>query len=130
MLHYSGSGLQLPTRFASSSSEHGITALALVPTSAAGTYLLAGNSYEGYYESPMSGAVPGSFSLGSSSKAVAGSSNYDTSLKYLPIYAFSYVGTAVSGTLFAAGSSTMSTSYPGLWSNAWDGSTWSGWTAE
>jgi hypothetical protein len=63
---------------------------------------------------------------------VASATNYDTSLQYLPVYSFDYVVDAdhPNGILFASASSTMSTSYPGLWSNVFDGSSWSGWTAE
>lgn len=117
------------TRLATSATSYAVTALAIVPKGAA-SYLLAGNSYEGYYESLLTGGAPDAFQLGSTRLVVASdAADYNTSLEYLPIFALSY--DAANKTLFAAGSATMSTSYPGLWSNVYNGSTsWSGWTAE
>ncbi len=118
---------------ATSDTSYAVNALAIVPKGALPDhYLIAGNSYEGYYESKLDGAgVPDAFQIGSSRLVVASdSADYNTSLELLPVFALRYIGDDTSGTLFAAGSATMSASYPGLWSNAYSSSTWSGWTAE
>lgn len=115
---------------ATTSTSYGITTLAALPRSAGAYCVLAGNSLQGYFESPVSTGQVSGFTIGSDSLYVASATNYDTSLQYLPVYSFDYVGDSTSGTLFASASSTMSTSYPGLWSNAYSGGAWSGWTAE
>lgn len=118
---------------ATSSTSYFVSSLAIVPQNNSGSayYLIAGNEYQGYYEDVISAGTVTGFTLGSSSNYVTtDSSDYDTSLKSMPIFSFNYVGDNLAGILFASGSATMSTSYPGLWSNTWNGSTWSGWTAE
>lgn len=128
VLHVADNSLAGTPLLATSSTSYAATALAVVPKGAA-SYLIAGSSYQGYYESLLTAGAPDAFQLGSSRLVVASdAADYNTSLEYLPVFAFAY--DATNKILFAAGSATMSTSYPGLWSNAYSAGTWAGWTAE
>jgi hypothetical protein len=115
---------------ATSSTKFGVTAMVAV-NKGASTILIAGNEYQGYYESDYTSGSLGAFTAGDSSAAyVSSTSNYDSSLQYLPVYNFSYDG--ANNRLFVCASSTASTSgYAGLWSNLYDGSSaWGGWVSE
>jgi hypothetical protein len=106
-----------------------------VPLSASSYQLLAGTDADsdedtaavGYYE-----GVWDSWALGDYDGGVAGhEAVYNTTVSAFPIHDFFYDGDLSSGRLFISVSpGTTSTSYYGLYSSAWDGSSWSDLTAE
>ncbi len=130
-----GTDLLLPTTgtLATLDATYSVTALIALPAGSktilvAGSNALYGATAAGYRESDISTGSPGSFVLGDVSTAsLATTSSYDSSLISMPISRFVY--DAANKSLFACASAS-DTTYSGLWSNAYDGSTWGGWTSE
>jgi hypothetical protein len=105
------------------STDYGVRTMIEVPVGSsyylyAGSAALAVSANAGYRESKID---TGAGSLGAFAAV-------DTStLQTLPVLAFSY--DAANKRLFACASALAST-YSGLWSNAYDGSSWGGWVSE
>jgi hypothetical protein len=125
------------------SGTYGVYTLAVVPASGGRMVLLVGQqNYYGYYESDVTSGLTNSFHVGDSSSSgssaiVTTQTQYDTSLQYLPVFAFSYFpNESGGGTLFACASATASyAGYAGLWSDTYSATSsepngWSGWTSE
>jgi hypothetical protein len=110
-----------------------LTAVISVPPTI-GSFILVGTDTVdvsapavGYYE----GTFP-SLDVDSSSPVVARTSSiYSTTVKGFPVHAFYYDGDGSSGNLFVCISPGVSSSNNyGLYESTWDGSAWSGWSAQ
>jgi len=119
-----------------------VKALAVVPASATSSLLVAGIGgtavgATGYYELSLAlPDAPGSALLGSANGTLlAGGSatNYETTLRDLPMNAFLYVPDttdATKGILYAGSTASGNSTASGLHTDAWDGSAWGSWSAK
>gem|GEM_PF-6530025 len=116
------------------SSERRLSSVIVVPKNGGGNATVVGvkswasDKYSGYYEYNASQNSLANFGSGvvpsSAYDMVSDNSNYVTTLDDLSIEGFYYDDTLGEETIFAR------TVMGGLWSNTWDGVSWSGWDRE